>query len=78
GNSNGNVRDYEIYLSDDPKAWGAPAAKGSFRRNAAEQTVRLSHPVKARYLKFVALSEQRGQAFASVAELDVVEAKAAF
>ena len=72
---NGHVKDYEIYLSDDPKTWGAPAAKGTFRRNAAEQTIRLPKPVAARYLKFVALNEQSGRSFATVAELDVTEAK---
>ena len=54
------VRDYEIYLGDNPQEWGSPAAKGRFRRNAEEETIRLSQPVKARYLKFVALSEQSG------------------
>ena len=73
--ANGHVRDYEIYLSDNPQEWGSPAAKGRFRRNAEEETIRLSQPVKARYLKFVALSEQSGQPFATIAELDVEEAK---
>ena len=71
----GHVRDYEIFLSNDAKVWGAPAAKGRFRRGADEETIRLSQPVKARYLKFVALSEQSGQSYATVAELDVEEAK---
>jgi len=71
----GHVRDYEIYLSDDPKEWGTPAAKGRIRRNAEEETIRLPQPVKARYLKFVALNEQSGQAYATVAELEVEEAK---
>lgn len=73
--ANGHVRDYEIYLSDNPQEWGSPAAKGRFRRNAEEETIRLSQPVKARYLKFVALSEQSGQPFATIAEFDVDEAK---
>ena len=72
---NGHVRDYEIYLSDNPSDWGTPAAKGRIRRNAEEETIRLSQPVKARYLKFVALSEQSGQPYATVAELEVEEAK---
>jgi len=72
---NGHVKDYEIYLSDDAKTWGTPAAKGKFRQNALEQTIRLPQPIKARYLKFVALNEQNGQPFATVAELDVIEAK---
>ncbi len=48
-------------------------AKDRFRRDAEEETIRLSQPVKARYLKFVASSEQSGQPFATVAELDVEE-----
>jgi beta-galactosidase len=71
----GHVRDYEIFLSNDAKVWGAPAAKGRFRRGADEETIRLPQPVKARYLKFVALSEQSGQSYATVAELGVEEAK---
>lgn len=73
--ANGHVRDYEIYLADNPQEWGSPAAKGRFRRNADEETIRLSQPVKARYLKLVALSEQSGQPFATVAKLEVEEAK---
>jgi beta-galactosidase len=72
---NGHVRDYEVYLSDNAQDWGSAAAKGRFRRNAEEETIRLPQPVKARYLKFVALSEQSGQPFATVAELEVEEAK---
>jgi beta-galactosidase len=71
----GHVRDYEIFLSNDAKVWEAPAAKGRFRRGADEETIRLPQPVKARYLKFVALSEQTGQSYATVAELDVEQAK---
>jgi hypothetical protein len=67
-------RYYETQLGDNPQEWGSPAAKGRFHRNAEEETIRLSHPVKARYLKFVALSEQSGQPFATVAELEVEEA----
>jgi beta-galactosidase len=76
GNENGRVRDYEIYLSTDGKNWGEPAAKGSFRRNRSEETITLSSPVEAKYLKFVALSEMRNQPYASIAEVEVVEAKA--
>jgi beta-galactosidase len=71
---NGHVRDYEIYLGNDGKVWSSPTARGSFRRDADAETVHFPNPVKARYLKFVALSEQRGRPFASVAELEVIEA----
>ena len=41
----------------------------------AEVSIRLPKPVAARYLKFVALSEQTRQPFATIAELDVGEAQ---
>ena len=72
---NGHVRDYEISLGDNPNELGSPAAKGRIRRNAEEETIRLPQPVKAHCLKFVALSEQSGQSYATVAELEVEEAK---
>ncbi len=71
----GRVKDYEIYLSDDGKTWSEPAAKGTFSKGRLTQTIRLPKPVQARYLKFVALSEQTGAAFATAAEIDVIEAK---
>lgn len=75
GNRNGRVRDYEIYLSLNGKQWGQPAAKGTFPRAANAQTIRLPQPVKARFMKFVVLSEQAGQPYAAVAELDVITSK---
>jgi len=72
---NGHVRDYEIYVSQDGRQWGEPVAKGHIPHGADEQLIELSQPVKARYLKFVVLSEQRQQPFASIAELEVIEAK---
>ena len=75
GNSNGRVKDYEIYVSTDGKEWGAPVAKGSWKNSGSEQTAKLKTPAKGRYLKFVAVSEVEGQKFASIAELDVQEAK---
>ena len=71
---NGHVKDYEIYLSGDGLEWGKPAAKGSFRSDASDEVVQLRKIIRARYVKFVALSEQNGQPFATVAELDAIEA----
>jgi len=75
GNDNGHVRDYEIYLSKDNENWGEPVLKGLISRDAQDETFELPKPTKARYLKFVALSEQRRQPFATIAELEVIEAK---
>ena len=69
------MKDYEIYVSADGKEWGAPVAKGTWKNSGSEQTAKLRTPAKGRYLKLVALSEVEGQKFASIAELDVQEAK---
>jgi beta-galactosidase len=72
---NGRVGDYEIYLSNDPQNWGEPALKGRFANSTERQTARLPQPVTARYLRFVALNEVTGQAFASVAEITIIPAE---
>jgi beta-galactosidase len=71
---NGHVKDYEVYASDDGKEWNSPVVTGSFDRDADASTIQFPNPIKARYLKFVVLSEQEGRAFASVAELEVIQA----
>ncbi len=71
---NGHVKEYEIYLSNDGQDWGAPAAKGRIARDAKDEIIPLRQPANARYVKFVALSEQNGQPFASVGELEVLPA----
>lgn len=75
GNENGRIKAYELYLSNDAKEWGDPVAKGEFNREPTEQVIKLPKPVVARYLKLVASSEQNGRPFATVAELEVIEAQ---
>jgi beta-galactosidase len=70
----GHVKDYEVYLSRDGNTWGEPVARGTFRKGALTQTIRLPEPVSGRFLKFVALSEQSGAPYATAAELNVIEA----
>jgi len=72
---NGRVKDYEIFLRDDGKKWGEAVKKGQFSGSTDWQEARFDQPRKARYMKLVALSEVSGQKFASIAELDVIEAK---
>lgn len=45
---NGHIKDYEVYLSDDAKEWGTPAARGRFSSDQPEATIRLPCPVTAR------------------------------
>jgi len=72
GGGNGHVKDYEVYVSQDGKEWGQPVAKGTFPGVAASQRVMFAKPVKARYIRFKALSEQRGQEYASGAEFTLL------
>ena len=69
---NGCVKGYSIHLSMDGKNWGEPVVKGTFAHNADEKKVMFKEPVKARYIRFTALSEQWGQDFASGAELTII------
>jgi len=70
--TNGWIKDYEIYVSQDGKTWGQPVAKGSFERNADLKRVMFASPVKARYIRLRALSEQNGQDYASAAEFGLI------
>ena len=70
--ANGRVKDYEIYVSQDGKNWGQPVVKGSFKNEAKAQKVMFSKPVKARYIRFQALSEQNGNDYASGAEFSLI------
>ena len=47
-------------------------ASGAFENNLERKRILLDKPVKARYVRFTALSSQNGQDFASGAELGVL------
>lgn len=69
---NGDVKDFSISVSDDAKTW-KEVHKGSFSQNrGTPQQVLFKAPVKARYVRFTALSEQYGQDFASGAEFGLI------
>lgn len=70
---NGRIRDYRVEVSPDNKTW-AVAAEGRLQDSAAPQEVRFAKPAQGvRYLRFTGLSEQRGQEFASMAEISIIE-----
>jgi len=69
---NGRIKKYELYLSTDGKNWGKPVAKGNLSGRTSLQTIPLPKPQKARYIRFVALSEIRGNFYAAIAELGIV------
>ncbi|MCM1111190.1 MAG: discoidin domain-containing protein [Clostridium sp.] len=71
-NEHGDVKDYEIYVTNDPADWGTPVAKGTFERNKQTKRVMFDKPVNGRYIRFKALNSQNGQDYASGAEFEVI------
>ena len=71
GSANGDIRDYALSVSSDGEKW-QEVARGTMERSKSRQTLRLSRPVRARYIRFTALSSQSGADFAAGAELTVL------
>lgn len=71
-NDHGRIAEYQLYLSNDPSDWGAPVRAGRFPESAEQQRIALDKPIAARYARLVAVSEVRGRAWTTIAELDVV------
>jgi len=69
---NGHIKDFEVYVSDDPAKWGAPVHRGELANTVERQAISFRKSAKGRYLRFVALSEHSGHPYASMAELDVL------
>ncbi len=79
GLDNGTIGAYEIYVAIDASCaddctghWGKPVQRGSFARVDTPQTVEFAQPVRARFLRLVALSELNGRPFSSIAELQIL------
>ncbi len=68
GKANGRIKRYEISVSADRKEWTV-VKTGQFADNASPQTVKFDPPVTARFVRFTALSEQKGADYASSAEI---------
>ncbi|MCP4451115.1 MAG: DUF4981 domain-containing protein [Planctomycetes bacterium] len=75
GQSNGRIKKYRFYAGTSTEDLGHPVAKGTFANTHELQSIRLDAPVKARFIKLVALDEWSGQYYTTVAELDVMAAK---
>lgn len=72
GSPNGNIKGYKVQVSQDGKTWSDTVCEGNFENNAKEKKVLFTQPMKARYLRFTALSSQNGADFASGAEFNVL------
>ena len=73
GGVNGRIKDFRVEVSADRKTW-REAAKGALQDTSSPQPVAFAKTEKGvRYLRFTGLSEQRGQEFASMAEIRIQE-----
>jgi len=73
GNHNGWIKDYAVHVSTDGQNWGPAVAQGTFKNDASLHTIKLSNPMKTRFLKLVALSSfDPAKPYASLAELSVI------
>ncbi len=68
---NGRIAEYSVEVSNDGKLW-REAAKGRFENISSLQAVRFAKTENVRYIRLKAFSEQKGQDFASAAEIDVL------
>jgi beta-galactosidase len=69
---NGNIKGYKIQLSQDGRTWSDAVAEGTFANNRQEKRISLRTAVRARYVRFTALSSQDGQDFATGAEFSIL------
>jgi hypothetical protein len=69
GGSNGTIKDFELFVGNNPKDFGRPVIRGAFEKSNAENIVKLSAPANGRYVKLRALSEVNGRPWTSIAEL---------
>ena len=73
GGNNGNIKGYKLQVSADGKTWSDPIVEGEFPYSSDKQTVLFKAPVKARFVRFTALSSQNGQDFAAGAEFELIK-----
>lgn len=71
---NGLIKDYSIEVSTDGKNW-SEAYKGRFDTKKSLKRVEFGNTVKARYIRFKALSSHAGHDFAAGSEFSVISAQ---
>lgn len=70
GGGNGNVVSYEVYVSESNTDFGEAVAVGTWADNDKVKTVIIPQ-TSARYIKFVAVQERGGNAWAAASEMRV-------
>lgn len=72
GGENGNIKDYEFYISQDSAQWGNPVSSGSFDSGSAEKTVTFM-PITGQCIRLKALSEQNNNPWTAIAEINILK-----
>ena len=75
GNSNGQIKAFEIYFSDDGKNWGdAIMADKLETQPAADQPIKFPMPTRKRFIKFLITDSYSidGRSLASIGQLDFI------
>jgi len=70
--SNGRIKDYELYISQNPNDLVLPVATGTWTDTSAEQIIFFT-PTEGRYVRLVALNEVNDGPWTSIAEIKVFQ-----
>ncbi len=70
--SNGRIKEYELYISEDSLDWGEPISVGEFDDTGAPQTIDFGNGIIGHYFRLVGISEVNGNEWSSAAELSFV------
>jgi hypothetical protein len=71
--SDGNIGEYEFYVSSDSANWGKPVASGTFPNTKSIKEV-LFTPKTGRFIRFRALTDANGGTYTNIAELTFIHA----
>ncbi len=73
GGLNGTIKDYEFFVSNDPKNWGKPVSKGGFNVKKFPNLQFIDFkPTKGRYIRIIAKKSFQNKPWTSCAELNVI------
>ena len=67
----GDIKDYALSISNDGKTW-TEVLRGTFSADKKLKEALLTKPIRARYLRFTALSAHDGQDYASGSEVHIL------
>ena len=69
---NGNILNYEFYVSSDGINWGVPVAEGNFLPNDKTEKEVIFPAAVGRYIRLLAIDEVNGNPWTTIAELNVL------